>query len=112
MQQDYEGELLCAEVVEHLRALAADLGVTQHELARRLGVSDARVSRIMTGRENLTLRTIAELGWALGARFEVVAAPFKDRTDSPAEHDPLPPRWLYGHARLVAQRVRNGADRD
>jgi transcriptional regulator with XRE-family HTH domain len=109
-RRDYEHELLCAEVIEHLRAITKDLGVTQHDIATRLGVSAPRVSRIMTGRENLTLHTLADLGWALGLRFELVAVPFIDRTETPAQKDPLPPRWLDRHARLVAKRVREGLE--
>lgn len=106
-RREYERELLYAEVIEHLRAIASEQGITQHELAVRLEVSDARVSRIMSGRENLTLRTLADMGWALGLRFEMVAVPFEDRTDTPARDDPTPPRWLHRHAQLVARRVRN-----
>jgi transcriptional regulator with XRE-family HTH domain len=101
----YERELLYSETVEHLRALTAAIGVTQHELAQRLHVSDARISRIMTGRENLTLKTLADLGWALGLRFEVAAVPLPDRSGTPAEHDPPPPRWLHSHAQLIVRRV-------
>jgi transcriptional regulator with XRE-family HTH domain len=101
----YEHELLYSEVIEHLRAIITSLGVSQHALAERLGVSDARVSRIMTGRENLTLRTLADLGWALGLRFEVVAVPLADRDSTPADQDPPPPAWLRQHAELVVRRV-------
>lgn len=106
-RQAYKRELLYAEVVEHLRAITTELDLTQHDIAVRLKVSDARVSRIMTGRENLTLGTLADLGWALGVSFDVVAVPFADRADTPAEHDPPPPRWLERHAQLVARRVRD-----
>jgi transcriptional regulator with XRE-family HTH domain len=103
--RDHERELLYSEVVEHLRAITAALGVTQHELADRLQVSDARISRIMTGRENITLKTLADLGWALGMRFELAAAPLTDRTGTPAQHDPPPPTWLQEYAQLIARRV-------
>jgi transcriptional regulator with XRE-family HTH domain len=103
--QAYERELLYSETVEHFRALTAAIGVTQHDLGQRLHVSDARISRIMTGRENLTLKTLADLGWALGMRFEVAAVPLPDRTGTPAENDPPPPRWLHRHAQLIARRV-------
>jgi transcriptional regulator with XRE-family HTH domain len=107
-RRDYEHELLYAEVVEHLRAIIRELGLTQHDIATRLGRSDARVSHLMSGRENLTLRTLADLGWALGLRFEMVAVPLADRADTPARDDPPAPRWLGRHAQLVARRVREG----
>jgi transcriptional regulator with XRE-family HTH domain len=110
-QRGYEHELLYSEVIEHLRAIAAGVGVSQHALAERLGVSDARVSRIMTGRENLTLRTLADLGWALGLRFEVVAVPLADREGTPAAHDAAAPPWLRRHAQVVARRVSDAMRR-
>jgi transcriptional regulator with XRE-family HTH domain len=53
-------------------ALLRYRNVTQKELARRLGVSEGRVSRILSGRENLTLRTVADIGYALRVRLQVV----------------------------------------
>lgn len=97
-------------MVEHLRGIVSTLGISQHELAERLEVSDARVSRIMTGKENLTLKTLADVGWTLGLRFEVVAVPRGDRTGSPAEGDPPPPAWLRRHAQLVARRVQEAIE--
>ena len=92
--------------METLGAIVGSVGLTQRELASRLGVSEARVSRLLNGRENLTLRTIADLGWATGLRFDLVAVPFEDRTGTPAADDPPPPRWLARHAGLIAARVR------
>ncbi len=103
-----ERELIYGETIETVRALCAELGLTQRDLARRVGVSDARMSLILSGRENLTLRTLSDLGWASGVRFEVVAVPFEDRSDTPAAEDPPPPRWLHRHARLIATRVQKG----
>lgn len=108
VRRDVERELLYGETVETMRALFESVGLTQRDLARRLGVSDARMSRILSGRENLTLRTLADLGWAAGVRFEVVAVPFEDRSGSPAAGDPPPPPWLRRHVGVIAERVRRG----
>lgn len=40
-------------------------GLTQQELANRLEVNRATVNKRLLGQENLTLRTIADLAWAL-----------------------------------------------
>lgn len=110
--RDYERELLYAEAVEHLRAITRELGLTQHELAGRLQVSDARLSHIMSGRANLTLATIAELGWAVGMRFALVAVPLPDRAETPAAHDRPAPPWLESHARLICERVAEALRRE
>jgi transcriptional regulator with XRE-family HTH domain len=106
--REFERELLYSEAIEQLRALTAGVEVTQRELGRRLGVSDARISRIMTGRENLTLRTLSDLGWSLGVRCELVLLPLQgdERRATPAKADPPPPRWLHKHAQALAQSVR------
>jgi antitoxin component HigA of HigAB toxin-antitoxin module len=41
------------------------LDIKEHELAKRMGVSDQSVSKILKGRENLNLDTIAKLNIAL-----------------------------------------------
>ncbi len=45
-------------------------GITRADLAARMGVSPGRVSQILGGGENLTLRTLAALASALDARFD------------------------------------------
>src|SRR5579864_810322 len=45
-------------------------GISRADLAARMGVSPGRVSQILGGGENLTLRTLAALATALDARFD------------------------------------------
>jgi transcriptional regulator with XRE-family HTH domain len=56
-----------------LRETMEELGISQTELARRLGVGDAAVSRVLGEARNLRLSTIADYGTALGVRFVFVA---------------------------------------
>lgn len=98
----YEQELLRGEAVEVIADLLDSHDISQRQLAERLGVGEARVSRILSGRENATLATIAELGDALGVRFALVAIPYEDRTGTPAAEDPPPPDWLDRQRRRIA----------
>jgi transcriptional regulator with XRE-family HTH domain len=98
----YEKELLRGEAVEMVAGLLKELGISQRNLAERLGVGEARVSRILSGRENATLATLATLGHALGLRFSLVAIPYADRAGTPAENDPLPPPWLEEERQRLA----------
>ena len=41
-------------------------GITQRELAKKLGVSDAYVSQVLNGKFNFTLKKLIELGLAIG----------------------------------------------
>ncbi len=95
-RRTYEEELLLGEATENVTALLRSLGISQRELSRRLDVSEARVSQIVSGAENLTLRSLAALGWALGVRFELDPVPMSrtERRGTPAANDAAAPDWL------------------
>ena len=57
---------LTNEITFHMR----ERGITRADLAARMGVSPGRVSQILGGGENLTLRTLAALAAALDAHFD------------------------------------------
>jgi len=57
---------LTNQITFHMR----ERGITRADLAARMGVSPGRVSQILGGGENLTLRTLAALASALDARFD------------------------------------------
>ena len=57
---------LTNEITFHMR----ERGLSRAELATRMGVSPGRISQILGGGENLTLRTLAALATALDARFD------------------------------------------
>ncbi len=40
-------------------------GISQEKVAQTLGVNRSQINRILKGEENLTLRTVADLAWAL-----------------------------------------------
>src|SRR6266702_7251177 len=64
---------LTNEITWHMR----ERGLTRADLAARMGVSPGRVSQILGGGENLTLRTLAMLAAALDARFDFELASLK-----------------------------------
>lgn len=49
-----------------IRSIMAELGINQSELSRRMGVSPAQVGKILSGQENIGLKTIAKVEAALG----------------------------------------------
>ena len=57
---------LSSEIIMRIDEILRRKGMTQRELARKLGQSEAVVSRWTTGFPNLTLRSIAQLSEALG----------------------------------------------
>jgi transcriptional regulator with XRE-family HTH domain len=58
---------LTNEITWHMK----ERGLSRADLAARMGVSPGRISQILGGGENLTLRTLAALSCALDARFDV-----------------------------------------
>lgn len=90
----YEEELLFGEATETLFDLVKSAGLTQKELARRLEVSPGRVSQILSGGANLTLRTLAACAWALGVRFRLLPAALAQRSETAAAEDPPLPGWI------------------
>lgn len=94
IRRTFEEEALFGEVTDTLEALVASSGMTRKELANRLDISPGRVSQILNGGGNLTLRSLAAFGWGLGLRFELSPEPMMDRRGTPACDDPPPPAWL------------------
>lgn len=94
VRKAFEEELLVAEAADTLEAYIESIGITRKELARRLEVSQSRVTQLLSGGRNITLRSVAAAAWAVGLRFrlEPCAA---EREGTPAELDPTPPSWLY-----------------
>ncbi|MBO4475430.1 MAG: helix-turn-helix transcriptional regulator [Bacteroidales bacterium] len=57
---------LSAGIIARIDSILKEKNMTQRDLARLMGRSDAVISRWTTGFPNLTLRSIAELSCALG----------------------------------------------
>lgn len=66
---------LSADVISRLDYILKTKGITQRELARRMGRSEAVISRWTTGFPNLTLKTISELSAAVEEPLIVVPSP-------------------------------------
>lgn len=75
-----EQAVLMAAASGWIRILMERRKVSRAELARRIGKSKPYVTQLLRASSNLTLRTLAEVAWALGARFTLhVAVPFAQR---------------------------------
>lgn len=88
-----------------------ELGLKGKDLAERLGVSPARISRILKGEQSMTLATLARLETALDMDMaqgfshpvkrspeqrRCLIVPFPERTDSAGNNAAAHyPNWLY-----------------
>jgi len=71
----YAIEGLVADAPELVARLMAEARVNKAELARRLSKSRAYITQLLGGRVNMTVRTLAEVSYALGAEVKLDARP-------------------------------------
>lgn len=60
-------------IADRLNALLKEKGISQRELANRMGKRESEVSKWLTGRHNFTMRTIAQISAVLNAPLIEVA---------------------------------------
>lgn len=74
VSQEHRAEFdLSYGIAERLDAILKEKGITQHELAHRLGKRDSEVSKWLTGRHNFTTSTIARIEVAIGEKLIRIA---------------------------------------
>ena len=71
-------QALFNQLRETFRRLQKEEGLTQDEIARRLGVDKSLVCKRLSGDANLTLNTICDLTRAMGARLDAKITILKD----------------------------------
>jgi len=79
---------LITQVTNEINWYLSQRNLTRADLASRMGVSPGRISQVLSGGENLTLRTLASLSVALDARFELELQPCKATEDAYAASHP------------------------
>lgn len=82
--RDIEVEVLAMQMSDLIGEVMRRENVTRAELARRLNVSRAHVTQMLSGEQNLTLRSMAESLYALGHRVEASAVGLESRRDVPS----------------------------
>jgi transcriptional regulator with XRE-family HTH domain len=68
-------EELIVEATEAIAAAMESLGITQKELATRLGCTKGYVSQLLGGGRNLTLRTLSDVAQALESEVRIELQP-------------------------------------
>lgn len=69
--KDFRFELKAQDVAVQLASAVARSGMTQKELAEKLGWKTSRVSKVLHGASNLTLKTMFQMCEALGIDFDI-----------------------------------------
>lgn len=71
----YWEEVFILELTEDIWKLMKEQGISQKKLARRLGTSEAYISKVLNGSENLSIKSIVKLAMALDAVPHIHVAP-------------------------------------
>src|SRR5215469_6613165 len=74
-QVEEELSQLITRLTNEINWYLHERNLTRADLASRMGVSPGRVSQVLSGGENLTLRTLASLATALGTQFDLTLSP-------------------------------------
>ena len=73
---------LITQVTNEISWYMSERKLTRADLASQMGLSPGRISQILSGGENLTLRTLASLAVALDGEFELELKPCKATGDT------------------------------
>lgn len=92
----------------------AHAGLKRSRLAKKLGVLKSRVSKVLDGETNMTLKTLAQFGLACDVRWEFVGVKFDDPTTVITAPETLglerPRRRYRRSASNTASATRPGAE--
>jgi len=73
MEDDnFRFEIKAQTVAVDLARAMVEIGLTQAQVAEKLGWKPSRVSRVVHGAPNITLRTLHDFAMALGLEFDVI----------------------------------------
>lgn len=73
-RDEYWTEDAIISFTEQLHSLMKEQGLSQSDLAARIGVSQPYVARILRGRDNFTIATMIKLVRAMGGHLQIVVA--------------------------------------
>ena len=72
---EYQFEKTVVDITERICEIMQDKGKSRADLARELGKSRAWVTKMLSGDQNMTIKTVIEILWSLGYKFEIKAEP-------------------------------------
>ncbi len=81
---DVDSAVLCSAIAHKLGVAREDAGLTQAELAEKLGMDQASISAIECGAPNMTLETLGRIAKALGLKVTLEPVERSEAAASPA----------------------------
>ena len=92
---EYRLEKILIQLGEDICRFMRDQQISRAEVAERLGVSRAYVTKVLNGNPNLTIKTLLKLSDALGRELAIHFVPKPDRKQLSSAHRP---RRGFSHA--------------
>ena len=83
---EFEFDRLALDVGERIVERMEKLGMSRTDLAAAVGVSKARISQILSGHDNLTLKSLVAVAAGLESRIELRLRNARDSTGSLRAH--------------------------
>jgi transcriptional regulator with XRE-family HTH domain len=100
------------ELLKALSQRKSEGHLPQQALAEKLGIERSAINRQLSGEANLTLRSLADLAWAMDMEisFALTAPPANAGQNHPAQHHPITTstvrhgqiRYINGTAKRVS----------
>ena len=81
----FEQERTVLEIANKIHEVMVVQDVSRADLANRLGTSRAHITQVLSGSRNMTLRTVSDVGWALGLRVSIDFGPLDTIDYSPLD---------------------------
>lgn len=73
--EEYRVQTVISDITEDMVARMDVLGLGRSDMAERLGVSPAMITKLLRGQNNFTVRTLVQVSDALGCRVSVKLPP-------------------------------------
>ena len=99
-RREYESATLRFTVAAQTQNYLDRAGLQAKDLAQRIHKSKAWVSKLLSGRQNATLNTLAEIALALGARWQIDLEQ-AEKVGTLAEQDPPPSQSATSHTIML-----------
>ena len=93
----YQQERLILEVTELICQVMEEGRIKKSDLANRLGRTPSYVTQLLDGRANMTLRTIADVFWAMDRTLSLSSEPLRTGWEVMTPEDDEAPRTIKWH---------------
>ena len=98
-------EKLILEATELISSLMETRDVSRAQLADRIGKSRAYMTQVLAGNRNMTLRTLADLAWALGTKVQLAVPELMSPEVNVADKVTTAAMWTRGSGHVVGINV-------